>query len=81
MEHEVMTTHARQRSRQRGIPETAISHAIDYGRHRRDRDADHFQVGWREVRHWARKGVDLSPYEGVHVVCASDGAVLTAYWR
>jgi hypothetical protein len=43
------------------------------------RAAEIFFVGRREVEHYAREGIDLSTVEGIHVVCAPDGAVLTAY--
>jgi hypothetical protein len=74
-----LTHHARHRCRTRGIPESAVDAAIDFGRHFYSRGADHYIIGWREVRFWADYSVDLEPYRGVHVICASGGQVLTTY--
>jgi len=74
-----LTLHATQRCQTRGIPKTAVEAAIDYGRHFYARGADHYIIGWREVRYWAEFGIDLSRFRGVQVVCASGGEVLTTY--
>lgn len=74
-----LTHHARQRSRCRGIPTDAIEAAIDYGQHRAIRGADIYTLGWRQVRFHASRGLDLSHWEGVEVVCAHNGRVLTVY--
>lgn len=73
------THHAAQRSRTRGIPTQAVTAAVAFGRHRVARGADIYIVGWREVRLQARHGLDLSRWQGVQVVCAHDGTVLTVY--
>jgi len=73
------THHAAQRSRTRGIPTRAVTAAVAFGRHRAARGADIYIVGWREVRMQARYGLDLSRWQGVEVVCAHDGTVLTVY--
>lgn len=73
------TRHAAQRSRTRGIPTRAVTAAVAFGRHRAARGADIYIVGWREVRMQARYGLDLSRWQGVEVVCAHDGTVLTVY--
>ena len=77
--NELLTVHARRRSRARGIPTDAIEAVLEYGRHRAIRGADVFTLGWREVRFHARRGIELSPWEGVEVVCAHDGQILTVY--
>ncbi len=74
-----LTLHATDRSRSRGIPTEAIDAAIEHGKHRATRGADIYTIGWREVRFWAQVGIDLSCWEGVEVVCAHDGQVLTVY--
>jgi hypothetical protein len=75
----VMTRHALQRSISRQIPATAIEATLTYGRMRRARSAEIFTLGWREIRDWAARGVDLSGFEGVQVVCTHSGRVLTVY--
>lgn len=77
--HESLTFHARRRARLRGISEAAIDAALDYGQYRALRGADVFTIGWRDVRYWAERGIDLSRWLGVEVVCARCGDVLTVY--
>jgi hypothetical protein len=36
-------------------------------------------VGRKEVKHYASLGIDLSDAEGLQVLLASDGAVVTVY--
>ena len=79
MTHATLTLHARHCCQTRGIPENAVDAAIDFGHHFYARGADHYIIGWREVRFWAQQGVDLEPFHGVEVVCASGGQVLTTY--
>ena len=43
------------------------------------RAAEIFFVGRKEVVRYAHEDVDLQGVEGIHVVCASEGEVLTAY--
>jgi hypothetical protein len=77
--HRTLTLHAADRSRSRGIPIDAIEAVIDLGKHRAVRGADVYTLGWREVRRCARRGIDLAGWEGIEVVCAHDGQVLTTY--
>lgn len=74
-----LTLHATDRSRSRGIPIEAIDAVMEYGKHRATRGADIYTLGWREVRFHAQRGLDLSRWEGVEVVCAHDGQILTVY--
>lgn len=74
-----LTYHARLRCHTRGIDKQAVSAAVDYGTHRYSRGADHYVIGWRDVRFWAERGVDIARFEGTAVVCAADGRVLTTY--
>ncbi len=74
-----LTHHANYRSRTRCIPTYAIELVISYGKHRAIRGADVYTLGWREVQFQAQHGLDLTRWEGIEVVCANDGYVLTAY--
>lgn len=74
-----LTLHATHRSRNRGISTDAVEAAMEYGKHRAIRGADIYTLGWREVRFYGERGIDLSRWEGVEVVCAHDGRVLTVY--
>jgi hypothetical protein len=53
--------------------------ALAYGRRVHVRGATIRAIGRREVARYRSHGIDLAMYEGVQVVCGSDGAVLTAY--
>jgi hypothetical protein len=74
-----LTLHATDRARTRAISTAAIEAAITFGKHRAVRGADVYTLGWREVRLHASADLDLSRWEGVEVVCAHDGQVLTTY--
>jgi hypothetical protein len=81
MHDAILTLHARHRLGLRGIRPEGIDAAIDFGRLVRDKGADIFTIGWREVERAAEVGVDLSLFEGLRVVCDRDGSVITTYWR
>jgi len=74
-----LTRHAIERARTRTIPADAIQAALTYGAVRPIRGAEVYTLGWREVRRHAKRGVDLSRWEGVEVVCGHDGRVITVY--
>lgn len=74
-----LSLHAHERMRSRGLPLDALRAALLYGRMVHVRDADTFVIGRREIRHHEKEGLDLSAYEGVHVVCHESGLVLTVY--
>jgi len=74
-----LTLHATHRSRTRGIPTEAIEAVIECGKHRAIRGADVYTLGWRDVRFYAQAGIDLSRWEGIEVVCAHTGNILTVY--
>jgi hypothetical protein len=74
-----MTEHARARAQQRAVSAPAIEAAIDYGRSVHTRGAVIYAIGRQEVRQAATWGIDLRSFEGVLVVCARDGEVITVY--
>jgi len=76
---ENLTKHARQRMNLRGLSESAVNTALEYGRLACVRGAAIYAVGRNEVRFYADLGIDISTYEGVQVVCSPDGTVLTVY--
>lgn len=75
----ILTTHAQTRMTGRRISETALSAVIDYGRVVYTRGAKIYVIGRKEVTTFLRKGVELADFEGIHVVCSLDGAILTTY--
>ena len=76
---QVITTHARMRMMARRISETALSVVIDYGRVVYVRGAKIYVIGRKEVTKFLRQGVELADYEGIHVVCSTEGVILTTY--
>lgn len=74
-----LTRHAEIRCRTRRITRAIIEMALMYGRYRCERAAEIYVIGWREIRFWAERGLDLSRFDGVEVVCSHAGRVITVY--
>src|SRR5712691_9262955 len=74
-----LTWHAVDQMDARSLSIDAITHALTYGRHVWTRGARVFAIGRREVEQYRAMGVNLNPYEGVQVVTAADGTILTVY--
>jgi len=74
-----LTDHAQRRMSQRGLSEDAIDAALTYGREVRTRGAVIYAIGKKDVRKHLADGVDLRAFEGIQVVCVSDGTILTVY--
>lgn len=74
----VLTTHAQKRMQSRGITEEDIHDTIQYGRTFYARGAIFKVVGKKEIEHHSDE-VDLGHLDGIHVVLAHDGAVITTY--
>ena len=74
-----LTKHASQRMGARGISESAVRTVLEHGRVVHVRGAAVHAIGRKEVRCLDRRGIDLSPYEGIQVVCTPDGTILTTY--
>jgi hypothetical protein len=75
----VLTEHALDRMDGRRLSSEAVRAVLTYGRSSWTRGARIYALGRKEVERWARRGVDLTPFEGVHVVTAADGAILSVY--
>lgn len=75
----LLTRHASERLIKRGLCLAGVDAAMTYGRLVHIRGADIHAIGRKEVERFEQDGVDLSPYEGLQVVCSSDGDVLTVY--
>lgn len=74
-----LTTHAQTRMDGRRISTEAVEAVLAYGRMIRARGAQIYALGEKEVQYASREGIDLRPFAGLQVVCATSGAVLTAY--
>ena len=74
-----VSVHALQRMHERRISEAAVQATLEHGRVAHVRGAAIHAIGRKEVSAMQRQGIDLSEYEGVQVVCACDGEIMTAY--
>ncbi len=74
-----ITRHAWQRMMARRLSQAAVQAAIEYGRVVYVRGAAIYAIGRKEVNRYLRHGIDLSCYEGIQVVCALDGTIITVY--
>jgi hypothetical protein len=74
-----LTWHAQTRLTARSLSHETISAAMTFGRSIRIRGAEIYVIGRKEVEHYRHQGIDLSPFEGIQLVCSRDGAVITIY--
>ena len=74
-----LSEHALERMQQRGISHEAVFLAIAFGRISRGRGATIYAIGKKEISEYAKDGIDLTPYEGVHVVMTRIGTISTVY--
>jgi len=74
-----LTKHAVDRMAARSISRSAVEAALEFGRCTEIRAAEIFAIGRKEVARYRRDGIDLSAFEGTHVVAAATGAVVTVY--
>lgn len=75
----VLTQHAVRQMHARRISAQAVALAMTYGRAAWTRGARIFAIGRREVQRYRTYGIDLAPFEGVHVVTSPEGAIITVY--
>jgi Domain of unknown function (DUF4258) len=75
----VLTDHALARMYARRFSETAVQAALQHGREVHGRGAVIFAIGRKEVMRARTSGIDLTGYEGIHVVCSREGSIMTVY--
>jgi|OpeIllAssembly_1097287.scaffolds.fasta_scaffold204104_2 hypothetical protein len=73
------TKHADLRANARRLSRQAILAALEFGRRVHTRGAMICAIGRREVSRFALRGIDLSEFEGIQVVCDPDGTLITVY--
>jgi hypothetical protein len=74
-----LTKHAEERMDARSINAEAIDGVMCCGRVVYANKARIYFIGRKEVRQNARQGIDISAWEGIHVVTSLDGVVITTY--
>jgi hypothetical protein len=63
----------------RSFSPEAVTAVLAFGRIIRIRGAEIRVIGRKEVAQYRSQGIDLTPFEGVQLVCARDGAIITMY--
>lgn len=74
-----LTEHAQRRMDMRGFSLSEVNLVLTYGRKVHIRGAVIYAVGRKEISQCAAVGIDLSGLDGLQVVCANDGTVITVY--
>lgn len=74
-----LTAHAATRMSERKLTSEHIEAALAFGREIHTRGVTIFAVGQKEVRGAQAASVDISKFEGIHVLCGRDGDVVTVY--
>lgn len=74
-----LTKHAEQRMAKRGLTADAVEAAMIFGREIHTRGVTIFAVGRNEVNNALTSFLDISQFEGTHVLCGKDGDVITTY--
>jgi hypothetical protein len=77
--HVRLSRHAEERMDARSIGAEAIEGVMRCGRVVYSNKARIYFVGRKEVRQHARQGIDISAWEGIHVVTSLNGVVMTTY--
>jgi len=71
-----LSNHARRRMSGRSINERMIDQVLRFGRECHTRHTTIYAVGQREIQEHGRF---LEECAGIHVLCSSDGTVITTY--
>jgi hypothetical protein len=74
-----LTDHAWSRMCRRGIAPSDVQRVLEHGRVVHTRGARFHVIGKREVKCGRRNGLDLRDLDGIQVLCAEDGSVITVY--
>jgi hypothetical protein len=75
----VLTLHAQKRMAARSFSAEAVTAVLAFGRSIHTRGAEIRVIGRKEVAQYRLQGINLTPFEGVQLICSSDGAVITMY--
>lgn len=74
-----ISNHAQKRMDMRRISWAAVQAVLRYGRRAHACGALFFAIGRKEVMRYRARGIDLSAYRNIQVVCSPDGVILTTY--
>ncbi len=74
-----LSRHAERRLNGRRLGAAAVTAAMLFGREVHTRGATVRAIGRKEVARSRLDGIDLQRFEGIQIVCAPDGTVITCY--
>lgn len=74
-----MTRHAYQRMCARGMSLGAIETTLAFGRSFEQHGTVTYVIRRKEVSRYRGEGIDLTAFEGIHVICGEAGRVITVY--
>ena len=75
----LLTRHAHRRMAARSLSSETVTAVLTFGRSVHARGAEIRVIGRKEIARYRPQGVDLTPFEGVQLVCAQDGTIITMY--
>ena len=75
----VLSFHAVKRSKQRGIAHQHIAHLLRFGRKRYQNNAVYYSIGNKEIKKYAQMCSELKNMNGMHLVTALNGQVITLF--
>jgi hypothetical protein len=75
----LLTRHAHRRMAARSLSREAVTAVLAFGRSIHTRGAEIHVIGRKEVVYYQSQGIDLTPFEGIQLVCSRDGTILTMY--
>jgi hypothetical protein len=79
LHNRLLTRHAHRRMAARSLSQAAVTAVLAFGRSIHTRGAEIHVIGRKEVVYYQSQGIDLTPFEGVQLVCSRDGTILTMY--
>lgn len=74
-----ITEHAMSRMAERRLDAAAINVALSFGREIHTRGITIFAVGRKEIRKADAMSINISRFDGLHVLCSRDGSIVTTY--
>lgn len=74
-----LSIHAYKRRMQRGIKHQQIAHLLRFGRKQYQNNAIYYSIGHKEIKKYAAYCPALKEMNGMHLVTALNGTILTLF--
>jgi hypothetical protein len=75
----LLTHHAHKRMAARRVSSETVTAVLAFGRSIHARGAEIHVIGRKEIAQYRLQGIDLTPFEGIQLVCGRDGTIITMY--